>query len=268
MARPIANARRPVLIGACLVSLVVAACGSTLPLAAPSSVVPGASSSRPTFAPIGNSAPTVRPSPRPSVSVEPTPAASPSLVAAALPRHGRIEVADSGYAITLPTNWYRTDLTAEDLESFARAGAGSLGSGLSQQLASQIATMAAARISLFALRFPDGKASAGTNLNIAALPSMGLDLDTLESLNLGQLATILGKDTKIAHSRVRLPAGEAVRIAYTLTSASVPGGTAGLLQHLVVKGDRQIIVTCTAPGGVGKIATECDRIARSLEFVP
>ena len=31
-------------------------------------------------------------------------------------------MASSGYAVTLPDNWFRVDLTKDDLEAFAKAG--------------------------------------------------------------------------------------------------------------------------------------------------
>ena len=40
-----------------------------------------------------------------------------------------------------------------------------------------------------------------------------------------------------------------------------------LIQHLVIGGDKQLIMTCTAPGSISKIADECDGMARSLEFL-
>ena len=104
----------------------------------------------------------------------------------------------------------------------------------------------------------------GTNLNIIVLPSLGLDLATLETLNVQQLQQLVGKDVKIAHTRVTLPSGEALRLSYSIPAGGQP---VQLIQHLVIGGDKQLIMTCTAPGSISKIADECDGMARSLEFL-
>ena len=140
---------------------------------------------------------------------------------------------------------------------------------MTRQLADQLTSLVASGISLFAYRFADTQAGLGTNLNVIVLPSLGLDLDTLERLNLGQLQGIVGQDVTIDHARVSLPAGDAVRLSYTVPgSARTNGQAVAILQHLVLAGDQQLILTCTAPGGIAKIADECDGIAKTVEFLP
>ena len=181
---------------------------------------------------------------------------------------GRIDVASAGYGLTLPENWFRVDLTKEDLQAFAKAGSKSLGTDATAQLSDQVASLVASGISLFAYRFADAEAGLGTNLNVIVLPGLGLDLDTLERLNLGQLQGIVGPDVTIDHARETLPAGEAVRLAYTVPgSARTNGKAVAILQHLVLAGGQQLILTCTAPDQIAKIADECDGIAKSVEFL-
>jgi len=254
---------------AALVALLAVACSSAAPAQeSPPSSAPVATLAGQTQRPISNPAPAT---PRPSVRPSPVPSApAPTPVASAvaeLPRHGRIAIPASGFAVTLPANWYRIDLTQQDLQSFFEAGARATDPSASARLSSQIAQLAATHIPLFALRFPDAKATAGTNLNVAALPSLGLDLDTLEKLNVSQLGAALGPSVKIGHTRVRLPAGPAVRFAYTITSPSMPGQKAALLQYLLVGKSTQFILSCTSPGTIAKIAPECDKMARSLEIL-
>jgi hypothetical protein len=245
-----------------IVAVLTVACGSAAPAQpSPSPVTPSAAV--PTYAPIGQPAPAT---PRPSVLFTPAPSA-PAPVAD-LPRHGRIELAAYGFAVTLPANWYRIDLTQDDLASFLQAGTKAVDPSASTQLANEVAALAASHISLFALRFPDAKAGTGTNLNILALPTLGLDLDALEKLNLAQLASLLGKGTKIAHQRITLPAGPALRLSYQLSSPAQPKVHLGTLQTLIVAGGQQYILTCSAPGSVTKIAPECDGMAKSLEILP
>jgi hypothetical protein len=185
-----------------------------------------------------------------------------------LPRSGRIDVTTAGYGLTLPENWFRVDLTKEDLQAFAKAGSKSLGAGVTEQLSDQLTSLVSSGISLFAYRFADAQAGLGTNLNVIVLPALGLDLDTLERLNVGQLQGVVGQDVTISHGRESLPAGEGIRLAYTVPASTRTNGQAvAILQHLVLAGDQQLILTCTAPGGIGKIADECDEIAKSVEFL-
>ncbi len=232
-------------------AMIVAACGGT----AASSVAPTA---RPvTAAP----SPTARPVPSVAASVAPS-------EAAALPRHGRIDIASDGYGVTLPDNWFRIDLTKADIDAFVKAGKGGFGPGMTDQLANQLSALVSQGISLFAYRFADEQAGLGTNLNVLVLPSGGMDIDALENLNIGQLQSIVGKDVTIAHTREKLPAGDAIRIAYTIPASTTTNGqTVALIQHLVLAPDKQLVLTCTAPGGIDKIADECDTIAKSVEFL-
>jgi hypothetical protein len=253
MPRPFQRGRRvgPAL-GLILATLIVAACGSGAP----------AATTPPSSAP-ATPAPAITAAPRPSVAASVTPSA-----AANLPRSGRIEVASAGYGLTLPDNWFRVDLTRADLEAFAKAGSSSLGPGMTDQLADQLTSLVASGISLFAYRFADAEAGLGTNLNVIVLPALGMDLDTLERLNLGQLQGIVGQGVTIGHARETLPAGQAVRLAYTVPgSANTGGQSVSLIQHLVLAGQQQLILTCTAPGGIDKIADECDGIAQSVAFL-
>jgi hypothetical protein len=250
-AHPFGRSGGRILAPALLAMVLVAGCGSAAPATTPSPTL--AATPRPT--PV----PTRRPSIAPSV----VPSA-----AAALPRTGRIDVASAGYGLTLPENWFRVDLTREDLQAFAKAGSQSLGTDATAQLSDQVASLVASGISLFAYRFADADAGLGTNLNVIVLPGLGLDLDTLERLNLGQLQGIVGPDVTIDHARETLPAGEAVRLAYIVPgSARTNGKAVAILQHLVLAGGQQLILTCTAPDQIAKIADECDGIAKSVEFL-
>jgi hypothetical protein len=243
-------------------AVMIAACGSSAP-AASTPLDPSAPGGSPSLATAAPSLPTAAPTPSAS-SERPSPTPSPST---ALARTGRIDVASAGYALTLPANWFRIDLSKDDLDAFAKSGSSAISEQAGAALTKQIAQLAANRISLFALRFADKKALLGTNINVLTLPSGGFDLDTLEQLNLGQYASIFGKDVVITHQRVALPAGDAVRFSYTIKSSAASGSqTLGYIQHLVISGDLQLILTCTAPGGITKIVDECDGIAESIAF--
>ncbi len=101
------------------------------------------------------------------------------------------------------------------------------------------------------------------------LPSLGMDLDTLENMNIGQLQGIVGKDVAIDHKRETLPGGSAIRISYSIPPSSRTNNQeVALIQHLVLGTDKQLILTCTAPGGIARIADECDGMAKTVEFLP
>jgi hypothetical protein len=247
-AHPFGRSGGRILVPALLAMILVAGCGSAAPAATPS--------------------PTLTATPRPTPVATPRASSVVPSAAAVLPRTGRIDVASAGYGLTLPENWFRVDLTKEDLQAFARAGSQSLGADATAQLSDQVASLVASGISLFAYRFADADAGLGTNLNVIVLPGLGLDLDTLERLNLGQLQGIVGPDVTIDHARETLPAGEAVRLGYIVPgSARTNGKAVAILQHLVLAGGQQLILTCTAPDQIAKIADECDGIAKSVEFL-
>jgi hypothetical protein len=260
MPRPLPNrghGRTALIIAAFVASLTVAACGS----AAPAAPTAAPTASRPA----ATKAPTVAPRPPATRMPSAPPIAD---VDVSLPRNGRIAVDAAGYALTLPKNWFRVDLTRADLEQFAKAGSKALGAGMTDKLMGQVSTLVASGISLFAFRFADKNAPIGTNLNVIVLPSLGLDLDTLEGLNVGQLQGIVGKDVQIGHTHEKLAAGEAIRLSYTVPgSTATKGQSVALIQHLILNGDRQLIITCTAPNGISKIAGECDGMAKSVEFL-
>jgi hypothetical protein len=73
------------------------------------------------------------------------------------------------------------------------------------------------------------------------------------------------KGVTITHTHEKLPAGDGVRFTYTFGVPSQPGTKAALIQHVLISGDKQLWVTCTAPGSITKIAGECDRIATSVD---
>ena len=170
------------------ISILLAACGGTTPSAAL----------------------TASPATPAPASVEPsTPAeASPSAGSAASPGSslattGRIEVADKGFAITLPDGWTRVDLTSGDLEAMVEA-AGNIDPAIAEQYAAQIQAMLGTGLAVFAFG-PDP--ASGTGLNVIALPGAGMSLDLLEQLNTSQIEALAGGDVDV--ERVTLPAGEA-----------------------------------------------------------
>ncbi|HUP55488.1 MAG TPA: hypothetical protein VM408_08275 [Methylomirabilota bacterium] len=181
-----------------------------------------------------------------------SPAASAGVPGASLATTGRIEVADKGFALTLPDGWTRINVGEGDIKAMLEA-AGNLDPAFADQYAAQIQAMAASGLSVFALG-PDP--TAGTTLNVLALPGMGMSLDLLEQINTAQLEALAG--TGVKAERVTLPAGEALHYRYELTKG-VPTGTS-VDQYLVLAGENQLVISVSN-------ATEADAkaIAESVE---
>lgn len=182
-----------------------------------------------------------------------SPAASAAAPGASLATTGRIEVADKGFALTLPDGWTRINLAEGDLEAMLEA-AGGMDNAFAQQYAAQIKAMAASGLSVFAL---GPNPMDGTTLNVLALPSMGMSLDLLEQINTAQIKALAGEG--VTAERVTLPAGDALHYRYELTTAGAPAGTS-VDQYLVLTGENQLVVSVS-----NATAAEAKAIADSIE---
>jgi hypothetical protein len=192
-------------------------------------------------------------------SVEPagSPSAAPSTGAVATPGDlattGRIEVADKGFALTLPDGWTRVDVTPEALE--AAMAASELDPALAEQYSAQIKALLGTGLSIFAFG-PDP--TAGTQVTVLALPSMGLSLDLLDQINTAQLEQLAAGD--IETERITLPAGEAIHYHYALGSEAAAGAT--LDQYFIIAGPNQLVVTATnaSPEDAAAIANSVETL--------
>jgi hypothetical protein len=239
---------RAVVAGLAVTAVLVAGCGSTNP---------------PTSAPPSVAVPSI------AASTPPASAAAPSTAGASsgtgnLPTTGRIAVADKGYAITLPPAWTRIDLGADGMKDIMAAGASALPKDMQDMLAGQVGQMAASGVSLFAFRQPEGAVAPGTTLNVLSLPSLGVPLDTFESLIVTQLKSVVGQDTEITTGRVTGPAGEFLRLTYDL---KVGTSSVGTVQYLFSSPSSQYVISCGTPGPVSSVQAECESIATSLELL-
>ena len=219
-----------------LLSITVAACGGSTPSAA---------TAAPASQPPASVAPEASPTDSPTAS-----AAGPG---ASLATTGRIEVADKGFAVTLPDGWTRINLGEGDLKAMLEAS-GNLDPAFAEQYAAQIQAMAASGLAVFALG-PDP--AGGTSLNVLAIPGMGMSLDLLEQINTAQIEALAG--TGVEAERVTLPAGEALHYRYELSAGGAPAGTS-VDQYLVLTGDNQLVVSVT-----NATEAEAKAIAESIE---
>lgn len=194
----------------------------------------------------------------PPASVAPeasSPAASAGAPGASLATTGRIEVADKGFALTLPAGWTRINVGEGDIKAMLEA-AGNLDPAFAEQYAAQIQAMAASGLSIFALG-PDP--TKGTSLNVLALPGMGMSLDLLEQVNTAQIEALAGTDVKA--ERVTLPAGEALHFRYELATQGAPAGTS-VDQYLVLAGQNQLVISVS-----NAAQADAQAIANSVEIL-
>jgi hypothetical protein len=195
----------------------------------------------------------VTPAPASVAPAPSSPAASAGAPGASLATTGRIEVADKGFALTLPDGWTRINLAEGDLEAMLEA-AGNMDPAFAEQYAAQIKAMAATGLSVFALG-PDPMS--GTTLNVLALPSMGMSLDLLEQINTAQIEALAGSG--VTAERVTLPAGEALHYRYELATQGAPAGTS-VDQYLVLAGENQLVISVSNAS-----AADAKAIADSVE---
>lgn len=234
-------------------ALLVAACGSTAPVATSTAVAVAPSAST---AASPTATATVEPTAAPSTTAAPTTsaAAGPTSSGDAFVSTGRIEIPDMGFAITLPDGWTRIDLSSADLESLM-AAAGETNPELANALTSQMQALVASGLVLFALG-PDP--TAGTNLNVLQIPSAGLTLDLLEQVNTPQIKSLASGD--VTAERVKLPAGDAIHYVYALPMQGVEKPVS-INQYILVGGAKAYIVSIT--GGAG---TDTKAIVDSVEI--
>jgi hypothetical protein len=195
----------------------------------------------------------------PPVSAAPSDAASPSVAASAgvpgasLATTGRIEVADKGFALTLPAGWTRINLSEGDIAAMIEA-AGSFKPEIAQQYAGQLQAMMAAGMQVFAL---GPNPTSGTSLTVMALPGAGMSLDLLEQVNTAQIKSLTG--TGVDVERVTLPAGDAIHYHYDVPTAVSPSGSS-VDTYLMLVGDNQLVVSVS-----GATAADAKAIVDSIE---
>lgn len=237
-----ASRRGSVGLGATLLAFSVIACGGTTATTAPAASTAASQAAPPTAA-----------TPAPS---EPIATSAPSATAAAsIATTGRIEFADKGFAVTLPTGWTRIDLQAGDLEALV-AAAGASNPALAEAYTAQIKAMLASGLVLFAF---GPNPVAGTNVNILVVPSFGVSMDLLEQASVAQLKGVA--DGAVKTERVTLPAGQALHLQYAIAAQGVPTPPT-IDQYVVVTDSSQYIVSVTNAG-----AGEAEAIATSFELL-
>jgi hypothetical protein len=170
-----------------------------------------------------SAAPSIAAAASPSEAPPITPAPSPTKV----PGTGRITDKADGFAITLPAGWREIPLDgSETAEIEATLPAGSQ---LGATLEAMTSSAAAKGMALFAMDLSTdtlaAKVFSGLEVQVAA--SQNVPLTLLEPLVVGLLDQAPGV-TSVSGKIVSLPAGQAIRITYTLTTKTSTGQTVKL----------------------------------------
>jgi hypothetical protein len=221
------RARRPsAILATSLLVFAVAACAGAPASSAPTAAPSAALSTTPA-------------TPEPELATPLAPSDAPEATpGASLATTGRIELADKGFAVTLPDGWTRIDLEADDLEQIIKA-AGSVNPELADIYSAQIKTMLATGLVLFAFG-PDPLD--GSNVNILSLPNPGLSLDLLEAANVAQIKAMA--QGEVVSERVTLPAGEALHLSYQINAPNAPISPT-IDQYLLLTPTSQLMVSVT-----------------------
>ena len=172
---------------------------------------------------------------------------------------GRVEVADSGFAVTLPTGWLAIGLTGEDIDKLI----GTEGNKeVAESLRQQAPALLAAGVKLWA--FDTGKAT-GSSLQVI-VQSGPTPIETLRKLAQQFIAT--GSDLASSElTDLTVSGSEAVRLDYGLERDSGVGTTVkanGTQVYVSTAATSYIFAITVADGGA---ATAADEIVGSIEFL-
>lgn len=228
---------RPALAGLTVLALALSACG-------------GASGS-------------VAPSAAPASAAAPSAPAATSGTSAGGAATGRVELPDKGFAVTLPDGWESLPLDPTQLQQVIDTLPAD--SQLSQLLQSQAGSAALKALAMWAFDVsPNSPAGVNRNMNVIAQPPSSFDLSQMESAVKAQLGTLQGVG-QIDSEIVTLPAGDALKLSYSLAT---PGSTAtgvATTQYYVQLPKSTLIVSFTSEPGATDAAADFDSIMQSLE---
>lgn len=187
---------------AALLTVVLAACGSS------------AASPSPSASPAAT--PTVTPASTASPTAAPSPTASSGGTAG---RMGHIDVPDGKFAMTLAPGWMEVSLTPEAVQAIA--GAFPADSEFGKTLAQQLPTLLASGVKLWALDLQ--AVPPGTNLNVIvqALPQVSITL--LRTLAEQGTAQIPGLDGQPALSNIKVGGTDGVKVTYRMSQTRADG---------------------------------------------
>ena len=246
-----------------LLTLVIAACGSSAPSAtAPATPVPTvATSTAPTAAPSATPVRTASPAPtattEPMATPAPTeePSTAPSLPSGTT---GKVTLEDYGFSMVLPKGWQTLGLTVEDVQAiFDALPAGTMPAGLVDQVPSLVA--AGLKVWAFDLR-PSGH---GSNVSVFAI-GYSIPVSLLKPTAQASLANVKGI-SNIKMTNIKLDGVKALRVdakvAMTVQGTKV---VANEVQLYIPLKTSTMIVTITLPKGGS--TRDRDKILKSIRI--
>ena len=200
-----------------------------------------------------------------SATAEPTETVAPSPSGGAPEGWERFEVAERGFAISLPRAWEAVDLTSEDIDRIVEF---LQEDPRTAPIADQLPSLVESGVAFFAVSVDAASMEAGfaTNLNIIVQPDVGMSLDLYAAANISFIEEQFQVD--VAREDVELPAGEAVRVEYETAMA----GTSAVhqVQFYLVVNDQALIATFTRAVGddFAELDAEFTEIIETLEILP
>lgn len=177
----------------------------------------------------------------------------------------RVEIAEAGFAISLPQGWEVADLASGDIDEMVDL----LDDDPQlQPFADQLPDLMASGIALWAIALDADSLENGfaTNLNALVEDDVPLSLDAYAAANVSFVENNLSVD--VQREAIELPAGDAVRLTYEPTIEAV--GTYHVTQYLVMDGDKALIATFSRADTpeLEELETEFLDIIKTLEFLP
>jgi len=246
-------------------AILLAACsgrGPVLPTQGPGGAAPGASAKA-----VASSGPSEAPSAAASPTAAPT--ATPAPAPTKVPGTGKVTDKADGFAITLPAGWRQIPLDgSENAQIEATLPANSQ---LSGTLEATTSSAAAKGFAMFAMDLStatlSGKVFSGLEIQAAAPSNVPLSL--MEPLVTGLLDQAPGV-SGVAAKIVTLPAGQAIRVTYTLITTTSSGQSVKLAgtDYVLVSSKHTYTVTFLvsyADASAGR--SKADSIMKSFDIL-
>lgn len=227
-------------------AIAVAACGGSTASPAPTTTPTAAATPAPTPAPTEAPTPTAAPTDAPTASAPVTGG-----------RTGRIEIADSKFAVTLADGWTEVPLDEDDIEAIVDAIPDD---SIAEQLRAQLPFLLQAGVKLWA--FDLSADASGGNLIVITQPGI-IPVSLLKTVAQQGVAQVPGIEGDIAVDDITVDDVDGVVVSYTVVQE---GASLDQRQVYVATNEQTYIFTFTDPGGTQGAAL--DEMIESIEFLP
>jgi hypothetical protein len=210
-----------------------------------------------------SAAPTAVPTPSPVAIFSPGPGeATPG-------QTGRIVLAPSHFAITLPTGWQSLPVDPVKMKAYIESLPAD--SDIRAVLEKATAASTAAKFTAFDVRPGDVANGFARNVNIIVQPAArGVSLTDVEAAGKASLATLSSVRKPIKSKIVGLPSGQAVRVDYTIDVPGADGkkiAVAGIQYYLLLKKATLIITFSSDLDTKDAADADFSNMIRSIEAI-